>query len=494
MTITVDQQVDFLWKKIGYDVAKTDVANLKSATNESIVSLPLLPGDKIWNQSDQIGNVQPSSTTGVVFVHSDANNNSLQCTQDVTATPNRTWLTGYTDWIPTVYGSTYNIKVYVDSTGSTTPQTTGIQLYASGSSTLGVSNNDEWFFDYQAGVLNFIGTNLPNGINFTGKSVFIVGARYTGTKGLNSFANSTLGNLTISGGDTITNNTGGNVGIGNITVNTTVNGTTIYSTSPGNLTLSPLNSNSSVVVNSNAALVIPVGNTAQRPVPAALGDVRYNTDLSLIEFYNGSGWITTIGQVSSYIYPNGTFDGTTTTFPLPWIDASAASILVIINGVVQQPNNAYVVVGTNITFAAPPLPTDSVELRGLASVVAVQSNLIGPVANLVISAGGFIEQQSIGTAVDTTPVIIDQFNSLQFRSAKYFLSISNTSISQYMNLELSVLQDSANAYISSYNSLFSGNAALISVSAALVGTTVEVKATGTHPGNVIKFHVLYVDL
>ena len=29
-------------------------------------------------------------------------------------------------------------------------------------------------------MLNFIGTNLPNGVNFSGKSVYIEGARYTG--------------------------------------------------------------------------------------------------------------------------------------------------------------------------------------------------------------------------------------------------------------------------------------------------------------------------
>ena len=48
----------------------------------------------------------------------------------------------------------------------------------------GSGNNDEWFFDYPSGTLNFIGTNLPNGVNFTGKSVYISGAYYTGIKGV----------------------------------------------------------------------------------------------------------------------------------------------------------------------------------------------------------------------------------------------------------------------------------------------------------------------
>ena len=40
--------------------------------------------------------------------------------------------------------------------------------------------------DYESGVLNFIGTNLPNGHTFTGKSVYIEGCRYTGTFGVGS--------------------------------------------------------------------------------------------------------------------------------------------------------------------------------------------------------------------------------------------------------------------------------------------------------------------
>ena len=48
----------------------------------------------------------------------------------------------------------------------------------------GSGNSDEWFFDYQSGVLNFIGDNLPDGRNFTGKSVYISGAVYSGQLGV----------------------------------------------------------------------------------------------------------------------------------------------------------------------------------------------------------------------------------------------------------------------------------------------------------------------
>ena len=51
MAITDTQKVDYLWKKIGYGRAKTDVNSVKNATNESIASPLLLRGEEIWAES-----------------------------------------------------------------------------------------------------------------------------------------------------------------------------------------------------------------------------------------------------------------------------------------------------------------------------------------------------------------------------------------------------------------------------------------------------------
>jgi hypothetical protein len=178
MAIIDTQKVDYLWKKLGYGKSKTDVDAIKNATNESIASPLFLRGDIIWSQSEQIPNVLPGASSGVVSVYPTGL--PVECVADITASPNRTWKTNLIDWIPPEIGDTYQIKVYVHTAGnSATAASAGTQLFASGS-----GNNDEWFFDYQSGVLNFIGTNLPNGINFTGKSIYISGGRYTGIKGV----------------------------------------------------------------------------------------------------------------------------------------------------------------------------------------------------------------------------------------------------------------------------------------------------------------------
>lgn len=190
MAISDSQKLDFLWKKLGYGFSKTETNSNKLAVNESISSPLLLRGDIIWTQSGSIPTVQPGSSSSLVTVYPTST--PLECTNDGSASPNRTWLTGVTDWISPEFGATFIIKVYIHTSGdAANAASSGTQVLASGS-----GNNDEWFFDYQSGVLNFNGTNLPNGVNFSGKSVYIAGARYNGNIGFN---NVEFNSLNVSG-------------------------------------------------------------------------------------------------------------------------------------------------------------------------------------------------------------------------------------------------------------------------------------------------------
>jgi len=199
MAISDDQKLDFLWKKLGYGVSKTDTSTNKSAVNEAIPSPLLIRGDRVWRESASIPSSIPGSSSGVVTVYQASS--PLETTADNTATQYRTWKTGVTDWIPTEIGSSYQIKVYIHTSGdASNAVSSGTQVFAAGT-----GNNDEWLFDYQAGIINFIGTNLPNGISFSGKSVYIVGARYTGLFGVSATESAILNNSTLTGNTSITN-------------------------------------------------------------------------------------------------------------------------------------------------------------------------------------------------------------------------------------------------------------------------------------------------
>jgi hypothetical protein len=202
MAISDTQKIDYLFKKIGYGITKTDVQSAKSPSNESVASPLLIRGDLIWQQSQSIPSVIPVASSGVVGVYTGA-----PAIMDSTSATNRTWNTGLTDWVTPEFGSTYQVRVYLDLTGSGSPQVSGTQLFPNGSGAA-----DSWFFDYQSGVLTFPDSNLPP-YSFTSRSIFIVGARYTGFKGIGQFGSSDFGNVNVSGNTVGITNINGNLNL-----------------------------------------------------------------------------------------------------------------------------------------------------------------------------------------------------------------------------------------------------------------------------------------
>lgn len=180
MAISDIKKIDYLWKKVGYGVTRTDEVDRKSASNESIPSPSIIRGDTIWIESNQIPSSIPLQSSLYVEVKSDYLANTVECTMDNTSTPLRTWKTELSNWIPIEFGPTYQVKVYVDDPGSLEPQTNGVRLFPDGIS------NDEWFFDYSSGVLHFIGDSLPSVLN-SQKTIYISGARYIGKTGISNY-------------------------------------------------------------------------------------------------------------------------------------------------------------------------------------------------------------------------------------------------------------------------------------------------------------------
>ena len=321
MAITDAKKVDYLWKKIGYGATKTDTNANKAAPNEAIASPLLLRGDKVWNQANGITAVMPGSNTDVVTVYLTTAPD--ECTEDNTATASRSWKTGLTDWIPPEFGSTYGVKVYIHTASNVgSAAASGTRVYAAGS-----GNNDEFFFDYQSGVLHFIGTNLPNGVSFSGKSVYVSGARYTGTIGVTSLTAET-GNFTFSGSSVnqdVTN--------ADFTLGTSGTGQYIFS--------------------SNTGVVVPTGTTAERPT-AQEGVIRFNTQTGKYEVSeDGSTWSnlrteSVAGAITKDIF---TGDGSTTSFTMSEEPDNVKNVILYIDGVMQEPTQNYTMSGTTVTTA-----------------------------------------------------------------------------------------------------------------------------------------------
>ena len=320
MAITDAKKVDYLWKKIGYGATKTDTNAAKKAPNEAIASPLLLRGDKTWNQANLIPATMPGSSAGVVTVYPTGTPD--ETTADGTSTANRTWKTGLTDWIPPEFGSTYQVKVYIHTASDAgNAASGGDQVFATGS-----GNNDEWFFDYQSGVLHFIGANLPNGISFTGKSVYISGARYTGTIGLQNNVADT-GDFGFSGNTMSTGSSNADMELG-------TSGTGQY------------------VFTADTGVVLPTGTTAQRPT-AREGVLRFNTETAEYEVSkDGSTWtnLRTDADASAVTKDIFAGDGSTTTFTMTIAPTDENTIVVYVDGVMQEPDQNYTLSNTTIDF------------------------------------------------------------------------------------------------------------------------------------------------
>ena len=187
MTVSLEQKVDFLLKKLGYSATKTGIAEdgslsgtKKAPFAEAIASPLVVPNTSIWQESSTIPSTPPVADTETVEVYGTSN--AFQMTADNTVSGNRTFLCRVGagnnssdmvgDWIDTQFGADYIVNVYKGD-----PDSGGVKLSSAGS-----GSDDTWFFDYSAGVLNFNGTNVPSGVTST--NIYITAYRYVGAKGV----------------------------------------------------------------------------------------------------------------------------------------------------------------------------------------------------------------------------------------------------------------------------------------------------------------------
>ena len=188
MAVSDAVKVDLLLKKL-YGVSKTDTAGNKSPSNEAIFSPTLNRGDTLWLDSARI----PTTAAAVPsVVGTYLTTSRIQCTADTTtqtvSSIYPTWKTGLTDWIPPEFDTvnltnTYRIAIYYGASGLSDPATTGgTQIFADGSGSTG-----EWYFDYVAGTLNFLGGTNPAGMT-AASVIYVYGYRYIGVKGIGALS------------------------------------------------------------------------------------------------------------------------------------------------------------------------------------------------------------------------------------------------------------------------------------------------------------------
>jgi uncharacterized membrane protein len=167
---------------------------------------------------------------------------------------------------------------------------------------------------------------LPNGVNFSGKTVYISGARYSGTLGLQNNVADT-GDFSFSGNEIST-------GSSNADMEFDTAGTGKY------------------LFKADTAIVVPTGTTAQRPT-AEEGVIRFNTETGQYEVSQDGSTYTNLrtdanaADITKDIF---TGDGSTQQFTMTQEPTDENNIVVYVDGVMQEPDQNYTISGTTINF------------------------------------------------------------------------------------------------------------------------------------------------
>jgi len=106
----------------------------------------------------------------------------------------------------------------------------------------------------------------------------------------------------------------------------------------------------------SSGMVIPTGSSATRPESPVFGLIRYNTDIGLIEFFNGSIF-QSLAASGGINYTVDTFTGTgsQTVFTMSEVVSNAEDIIVFVGSLYQLPTSNYTVDGGyDITFTSAP--------------------------------------------------------------------------------------------------------------------------------------------
>lgn len=120
---------------------------------------------------------------------------------------------------------------------------------------------------------------------------------------------------------------------------------------------------------------LPAGTTGQRSTNPFKGEIRFNTDVGVIEYYEGpiNGWLSVSRHGTVEIIKDSfTGDGSTSVYTMSVTPFDENSIFVFVGNVHQNPGVAYTVSGADITFSSPPPDTHTIViLHGFDSNVPI---------------------------------------------------------------------------------------------------------------------------
>src|SRR6056300_1378364 len=284
--------------------------------------------------------------------------------------------------------------------------------------------------------------------------------------------------------------------------------------------------NATTVLDASAttnAIRLPNGTTAQRP-SGSVGEIRYNSSTDTIEGYTSAGgWAqlgattataentddTTTGDGTAISTSQGVIDQfVTSSFDSAWYltvtrDEINDEVSTAKHSLVHNDSSAFVAT-SHITESDPTnayLTAQADVAGGNARLLATGGSVVNSVSTYRIALGDNTSAgttgnvvTSINTDVDSASEVVDSWAHASYRGAKYYISVNNASKTEVSNMEALVVHDGTTAFITTYGLVNTGSNDLLSLTAAINGSNVELSAAGNEPNlRVTMYKILLAD-
>ena len=142
---------------------------------------------------------------------------------------------------------------------------------------------------------------------------------------------------------------------------------------------------------------------------------------------------------------------------MPVFTADVSGSLVVVKGEMTSDDSSIDAIGGSTTFLKLPLGDNS------SAASSGNTELI------------------INSDIDSASESFDTFAHGTYRGAKYFISVNNDSKTECENVEVLVVHDGTDAYMTQYGGVRTGDDPLITVTAAISGSNVVVSIAGNEP-------------
>jgi hypothetical protein len=118
-----------------------------------------------------------------------------------------------------------------------------------------------------------------------------------------------------------------------------------------------------------------------------------------------------------------------------------------------------------------------------SAIIAGDINIGG---NVAYGAVAVLDGSSTTTSIGTAPKAIDNFATATYRGAKYLISTTDVTNTQYQMAEVILTQDGTNVGISVYGITYTGTSSRMTFSANIASGTLTLWATGVSTNNTVK--------